>query len=165
MKVKAIYLPCIFQVIYVLCFIRLRYQVSVCRTIGPLVLFSLCFGHLCLCVFWALRDTSKRSSLDLHHNVTVTYLTVKNNPISCAEVAILFHVRTVWNSSNKHAQVTIILYYFSQSSLTSIQTLFSPLVILDNPRKLSQDKQRLSHIMFHKTVSKEIIFWLTMKHL
>ena len=32
------YLPYIFQVLYVLCFTRPRYQVSVYRTIGPLVL-------------------------------------------------------------------------------------------------------------------------------
>ena len=37
MKVKVISLPFIFQVLYVLCFTRPRYQVSVYRTIGPLV--------------------------------------------------------------------------------------------------------------------------------
>ena len=35
--VKVIYLPYIFQVLYVLCFTRPRYQVSVYRTNGPLV--------------------------------------------------------------------------------------------------------------------------------
>ena len=39
LKVKAISLPNIFQVMYVLCFTRPRYQVSVYRTIGPLVCF------------------------------------------------------------------------------------------------------------------------------
>ena len=39
MKVKVISLPYIFQVLYVLCFTRPRYQVSVYRTIGPLVSF------------------------------------------------------------------------------------------------------------------------------
>ena len=34
---KVISLPYIFQVLYVLCFTRPRYQVSVYRTIGPLV--------------------------------------------------------------------------------------------------------------------------------
>ena len=38
MKVKVISLPYIFQVLYVLCFTRPRYQVSVYRTIGSLVL-------------------------------------------------------------------------------------------------------------------------------
>ena len=38
LKVKVIFLPYIFQVLYVLCFTRPRYQVSVYRTIGPLVL-------------------------------------------------------------------------------------------------------------------------------
>ena len=37
MKVKVISLPYIFQVLFVLCFTRPRYQVSVYRTIGPLV--------------------------------------------------------------------------------------------------------------------------------
>ena len=36
-KVKVISLPYIFQILYVLCFTRPRYQVSVYRTIGPLV--------------------------------------------------------------------------------------------------------------------------------
>ena len=38
MKVKVISLPYIFQVLYVLCFTRSRYQVSVYRTNGPLVI-------------------------------------------------------------------------------------------------------------------------------
>ena len=37
LKVKVTSLPYIFQVLYVLCFTRPRYQVSVYRTIGPLV--------------------------------------------------------------------------------------------------------------------------------
>ena len=37
LKVKVISLPYIFQVLYVLCFSRPRYQVSIYRTIGPLV--------------------------------------------------------------------------------------------------------------------------------
>ena len=45
MKVKVISLPYIFQVLYVLCFTRPRYQVSVYRTIGPLVCPS---DKLCL---------------------------------------------------------------------------------------------------------------------
>ena len=35
--VKVIFLPYIFQVLYVLCFNRPRFQVRVYRTIGPLV--------------------------------------------------------------------------------------------------------------------------------
>ena len=38
------FLPYIFQVLYVLCFTRPRYQVSVYRTIGPLVYVS--FGEV-----------------------------------------------------------------------------------------------------------------------
>ena len=37
LKAKVISLPYIFQVLYVLCFTRPRYQLSVYRTIGPLV--------------------------------------------------------------------------------------------------------------------------------
>ena len=39
LKVNVISLPYIFQVLYVLCFTRPRYQVSVYRTIGPLVCY------------------------------------------------------------------------------------------------------------------------------
>ena len=42
LKVKVISLPYIFHVLYVLCFTRPRYQVSVYRTIGPLVLKFYC---------------------------------------------------------------------------------------------------------------------------
>ena len=38
MKVNVIYLPYIFQVLFVLCFTRPRYLVGVFRTIGPLVI-------------------------------------------------------------------------------------------------------------------------------
>ena len=38
LKVKVISLPYIFQVLYVLCFTWPRYQVSVYRTIGPMVI-------------------------------------------------------------------------------------------------------------------------------
>ena len=37
LKVNVISIPYIFQVLYVLCFTRPIYQVSVYRTIGPLV--------------------------------------------------------------------------------------------------------------------------------
>ena len=40
-KVKVISLPYIMQVLYVLCFTRPEYQVSVYRTIGPLVFLFL----------------------------------------------------------------------------------------------------------------------------
>ena len=41
LKVKVISLPYIFQVLYVLCFSMPRYQVSVYRTSGPLVVWIL----------------------------------------------------------------------------------------------------------------------------
>ena len=50
MKVKVISLPYIFQVLYVLCFIRSRYQVSVYRTNGPLVFL----------IFWKLMFKIRR---------------------------------------------------------------------------------------------------------
>ena len=43
LKVKVISLPYIFQVLYVLCFTRPRYQVSVYRTICPLFFFFFFF--------------------------------------------------------------------------------------------------------------------------
>ena len=49
LKVKVISLPYIFKVLYVLCFSRPRYQVSVHRTIGPLVSNS-CRKAVLLCV-------------------------------------------------------------------------------------------------------------------
>ena len=45
LQVKVISLPYIFQVLYVLCFTRSRYQVSVYRTTGPLVLSKWCKGN------------------------------------------------------------------------------------------------------------------------
>ena len=48
MKVKVTSLPYIFQVLYVLCFTRPRYQVSVYRTIGPLVLFISIVQNNCI---------------------------------------------------------------------------------------------------------------------
>ena len=47
MKVKVISLPYIFKVLYVLCFTRPRYQVSVYRTIGPLVTKCFVVGVSC----------------------------------------------------------------------------------------------------------------------
>ena len=38
--VKVITLPYIFKVLYLLCFTTPRYQVSVYRTVGPLVTFT-----------------------------------------------------------------------------------------------------------------------------
>ena len=49
MKVCEYSLPYIFQVLYVLCFTRPRYQVSVYRIIGPLV-FQLYFSDSILAV-------------------------------------------------------------------------------------------------------------------
>ena len=51
MKVKVISLPYIFQVLYVLCFTRPRYQVSVYRTIGPLV-----YHRKLFCIDVDMRD-------------------------------------------------------------------------------------------------------------
>ena len=49
LKVKVISLPYIFQVLYVLCFTRPRYQVSVYWTIGPLVILDIddCASNPC----------------------------------------------------------------------------------------------------------------------
>ena len=55
MKVKVISLPYIFQVLYVLCFTRPRYQVSVYRTIGPLVRFARASSHV-KNMFWSIEN-------------------------------------------------------------------------------------------------------------
>ena len=47
LKVKVISLPYIFHVLYILCFTRPRYQVSVYRTIGPLVFLSFLLSFFC----------------------------------------------------------------------------------------------------------------------
>ena len=49
--VKVMSLPYIFQVLYVLCFSRPRYQVSVYRTIGPLVWVKVSCSYLILQIF------------------------------------------------------------------------------------------------------------------
>ena len=61
MKVKVISLPYIFQVLYVLCFTRPRYQVSVCRTIGPLVY------HICIIVYFKYGHTDIDSFMQVVH--------------------------------------------------------------------------------------------------
>ena len=57
MKVKVISLPYIFQVLYVLCFTRPRYQVSIYRTMGPLVhmYMTIIFKHLLLRNSWPIK--------------------------------------------------------------------------------------------------------------
>ena len=58
-KVKVISLPYIFQVLYVLCFTRPRYQVSVYRTIGPLVgdvYFHVFFFFFFFCLLFVCFD-------------------------------------------------------------------------------------------------------------
>ena len=52
--VKVISLPYIFQVLYVLCFTRPRYQVSVYRTIGPLVIVLLQHFHNNVCIAFGI---------------------------------------------------------------------------------------------------------------
>ena len=56
LKVKVISLPYIFQVLYVLCFTRPRYQVSVYRTILTiLTIYSLCILTICNISYVGLR--------------------------------------------------------------------------------------------------------------
>ena len=69
LKVKVISLPYIFQVLYVLCFTRPRYQVSVYRTIGPLVIAELLqifrqnfySNTSCFSLFWLYLGNSQVS--------------------------------------------------------------------------------------------------------
>ena len=64
MKVKVISLPYIFQVLYVLCFTRPRYQVSVYRTIGPLV-FKISFDYVSLFIKLSENGNNSFTSLGL----------------------------------------------------------------------------------------------------
>ena len=57
-----------FQVLYVLCFTRPRYQVSVYRTIGPLVLISV-LKHR----FWVLVEAVLTSTHNLSNNIYQTF--------------------------------------------------------------------------------------------
>ena len=61
LKVKVISLPYIFKVLYVLCFTLTRYQVSVYRTIGPLVLFYFPLTHAS--IVWELNFVFRVSFL------------------------------------------------------------------------------------------------------
>ena len=74
------FLPYIFLVFYVLCFTRPRYQLSVYRTIGPLVIIYLCDSNLRLvaiipCISKSFRPlilpqmTSKPFSTAVKHGI------------------------------------------------------------------------------------------------
>ena len=85
LKVKAISLPYIFQVLYVLCFTRPRYQVSVYRTIGPLVYIFARYRHR----LWVLNEAV----------LTYTYnqcfeQRIKNHNLSCENCHNLCNVCT-----------------------------------------------------------------------
>ena len=71
MKVKVISLPYIFQVLYVLCFTRPRYQVSVYRTIGPLVLVD---GYEWLVILYDGHD----NSIGIKHFVILVHIQIVN---------------------------------------------------------------------------------------
>ena len=64
LKVKVISLPYFFQVLYVLCSTRPRYQVSVYRTIGPLVQISMRSHPLVLYVVFRLVINTKCHTQD-----------------------------------------------------------------------------------------------------
>ena len=68
MKVKVISLPYFFQVFYVLCFTRPRYQVSVYMTNGPNAAFGI---NLCKVY---MNDDPK---------MTMTYIMANSNVVIC----------------------------------------------------------------------------------
>ena len=68
MKVKVTSLPYIFQVLYVLCFTRPRYQVSVYRTIGPLVFNPKAKLKKILRIFGAVKYQLKIPSRVIWHH-------------------------------------------------------------------------------------------------
>ena len=60
MKVKVISLLYIFKVLYALCFTRPRYQVSVYRSIGHLVLFYLFEFNERVCILTVIKVIEKQ---------------------------------------------------------------------------------------------------------
>ena len=66
--VKVISLPYIFQVLYVLCFTWTRYQVSVYRTIGPLVTDVILSS-----AFWSFtKATDTEGFLFIAHQISLS---------------------------------------------------------------------------------------------
>ena len=114
MKVKVISLPYIFQVLYVLCFTRPRYQVSVYRTIGPLKTIRGHGGHL--------DHVTKTNFINLHplfpgrHHLkldligqTVSEKMIENNGH--------IHVYSPRAGTGKHYQFGYLLQVFATKSL------------------------------------------------
>ena len=89
MKVKVISLPYIFQVLYVLCFTMPRYQVSVYRTIGPLVYQ---FSH----VFINIHENQNQIVCILDHWVNMLL-----NVLSINSKLISLNIGLVYKSKNK----------------------------------------------------------------
>ena len=87
MKVKVISLPYIFQVLYVLFFTRSRYQVSVYRTNGPLVLVLLVVCNVGICVFCPFSFVFFRVSFSL---LWAPYWAAYNNLIESFPVISLY---------------------------------------------------------------------------
>ena len=78
LKVKVISLPYIFQVLYVLCFTRPRYQVSVYRTIGPLVICSIpIYNFECQNDWFCINLQMDRKVIQKH--MILTYRNVLNS--------------------------------------------------------------------------------------
>ena len=100
LKVKVISLPNIFKVLYVFCFTLTRYQVSVYRTIGPLVvkiLFDFLYVH----------DLEPRAGNDIDLQYSHTFI----NSIRClllptyrSMAAIVSEKSTVFTCSYGKAQ-------------------------------------------------------------
>ena len=77
MKVKVISLPYIFQVLYVLCFTRSRYQVSVYRTNGPLVLLIGCKNYAAVTtsdqIYFTILDVKKQQFRSMYRGFEPVY--------------------------------------------------------------------------------------------
>ena len=97
----------IFQVLYVLCFTRPRYQVSVYRTIGPLV-FSFCFNvFVCLiCKLVENFEIDTRTE-SCHSPIIITYK-LRSPEIAYSENEEAPELRTRYifdqNNKNKYKQ-------------------------------------------------------------
>ena len=91
MKVKVISLPCIFQVLYVLCFAWPRYQVSVYRTIGPLASNALPMNISQLKILYINYREYKAAGFGLAIILLLTRYKLPKNKISFIEQFLKDH--------------------------------------------------------------------------
>ena len=119
MKVKVISLPYIFQVLFVLCFTRSRYQVSVYRTNGPLVnIYFLYF--LAKNIYFAPKcsgQPAKMAAIVIYgRNLSKIFCTGTSWPISTKTWSVASETLPIIVCSNDDPGVTL-TYFTARSNL------------------------------------------------